>query len=343
MDIKLLIDAIVRQTTVLIAQLSTAAGVRAPLSHVADQVFVELAQEIERQGIGRKVVADMFGMALRTYQKRVQRLSESTSVRGRTLWEAVYEFLSMRETTRRKDIEARFRHDSPDDLGAVLADLVASGLVYATGRGANAVYKGVSPTEQRAAADHQSIDALADMAWLAIYRNRKLRRSELSAMLGASAEAAQRAIERLVADGLVHRDDAADPELRAENFVVPLDATRGWEAAVFDHYSSVCAAIARKVQVGAGARGGEAVGGATFTFDVYAGHPCEQRVMALLGKTRADVDALWDEVAAYNHGNPVPDERKTKVTFYFGQNVHDTGAQVRPDVVDRSPNAEQES
>lgn len=47
---KLLIDAIVRQTTVLIAQLSTAAGIRAPLAHVADQVFVELSRELEAQG-----------------------------------------------------------------------------------------------------------------------------------------------------------------------------------------------------------------------------------------------------------------------------------------------------
>ena len=36
----------------------------------------------------KKVSADMFGMALRTYQKRTRRLSESLSVRGRTLWEA---------------------------------------------------------------------------------------------------------------------------------------------------------------------------------------------------------------------------------------------------------------
>ena len=37
-------DALVRQTTVLIAQLSTTAGIRAPLAHVADQVFVELVK-----------------------------------------------------------------------------------------------------------------------------------------------------------------------------------------------------------------------------------------------------------------------------------------------------------
>ena len=51
MQSKLLVDAIVQQTTVLIAQLSTAAGIRAPLAHIADQVFLELSREIERQGV----------------------------------------------------------------------------------------------------------------------------------------------------------------------------------------------------------------------------------------------------------------------------------------------------
>lgn len=74
MNVQLLIDEIVRQTTVLIAQLSTAAGLRAPLSHLADQVFVELARELDAQGVRRKVVADMFGMALRSYQMKLRRL-----------------------------------------------------------------------------------------------------------------------------------------------------------------------------------------------------------------------------------------------------------------------------
>jgi len=47
MNVQLLIDSIVRQTTVLIAQLATAGGVRAPLSHVAGQVFVELSRALE--------------------------------------------------------------------------------------------------------------------------------------------------------------------------------------------------------------------------------------------------------------------------------------------------------
>jgi hypothetical protein len=46
-----LIDAIVRQTTVLINQLATAGGVRAPLAHVASQVFLDLAKDLEAQGV----------------------------------------------------------------------------------------------------------------------------------------------------------------------------------------------------------------------------------------------------------------------------------------------------
>src|SRR5262245_58246045 len=105
--LRLLIDGIVRQTTVLLAQISTSDGSRSPLSHVADQVFFELAKEIEAQGIKRRVAADMFGMALRAYQKKTRRLTESASARDRTLWQAVLELIEQGETTRSR-IEKRF-------------------------------------------------------------------------------------------------------------------------------------------------------------------------------------------------------------------------------------------
>src|SRR5437667_19 len=47
---RLLIDAIVQQTTVLIAQLSTAAGLRSPLAHEADQRALEDQESIEALG-----------------------------------------------------------------------------------------------------------------------------------------------------------------------------------------------------------------------------------------------------------------------------------------------------
>ena len=95
-----LIDAIVRQTTVLIAQLATAGGVRAPLAHVANQVFLDLAKELEAQGVSRKVGADMFGMALRAYTRKVRRLAQCATDQNRSLWEAVYDFVRGRDSPR---------------------------------------------------------------------------------------------------------------------------------------------------------------------------------------------------------------------------------------------------
>src|SRR5215471_11662950 len=108
MTVELLIQAIVRQTTILIAQLATLGGARAPLAQVANQVFLELARELERQGVSRKVSADMFGLGLRTYRRKIQRLTESSTDRGRSLWEVVLEFIKGRSSTTKHDLLLRF-------------------------------------------------------------------------------------------------------------------------------------------------------------------------------------------------------------------------------------------
>src|SRR5688572_2671573 len=111
MNAQVLIDGIVRQLTVLIAQLATSGGLRAPLAHIASEVFIDLARELEAQGVSRKVSADMFGMALRTYLRKIQRLGESSTERGRSLWEAVYGFVRNHDVVTRDDVIAHFAHD----------------------------------------------------------------------------------------------------------------------------------------------------------------------------------------------------------------------------------------
>ena len=142
-----LIDAIVRQTVVLIAQLATAGGVRAPLAHVAESVFQELSRELERQGVTRSVTADMFGMALRTYQRRTQRMESSVTERGRSLWEAVFAHVRDGGVVTRDEIVHRFRHDDEVSVRAVLRDLTESGLVFASGRGRRAIYRATTDEE----------------------------------------------------------------------------------------------------------------------------------------------------------------------------------------------------
>src|SRR5215510_3161330 len=108
MNLSVLIDSIVRQVTVLIAQLATSGGVRAPVAHIANQVFVQLARELESQGVSRKVSADMFGMALRAYQRKLRRLTEATTDPGSTLWRAALEHIRSAPLVTREQLVGRF-------------------------------------------------------------------------------------------------------------------------------------------------------------------------------------------------------------------------------------------
>jgi hypothetical protein len=316
----LLIDAIVRQTTVLIAHLSTAAGIRAPLAHVADEVFLRLSSEIEAQGVGRKVVADMFGLALRSYQKKVQRLTESSTDRERTLWEALLELIQREGSASRGDLQIRFGRDGEMAVASVLKDLVATGLVSVTGRGLAARY---SPTSERererllADADH---DALANLAWLAIYRG-AASEAEVADSLHKSRSQTRAIVDDLIVSGRVERS-GPDGALRAFTLTIPVGSEQGWEAAVLDHFRAVANAIANKVRQGrARSEVTDVIGGGTLSFDLEPGHPFEQRVTGLLDRVRKDVNALFAEVNDYNRNHTFDEERRFRVWFYFGQNV----------------------
>jgi hypothetical protein len=325
-NVRVLIDGIVRQTTILIAQLSTAAGVRAPLAHVADQVFLDLAREIEGQGIGRKVVADMFGLALRSYQKKVQRLTESATDKNRTLWQAVLEFLRDGSKTRGRLAE-RFHFDDDRDLGAVLNDLVSSGLVYCTGRGDGALYGLTSETDLHAVAADQDIRGVANLVWLQLFFEEVRTEADIASAFGLSPEAAAAAVALLLKDGRIHH--GADGALEAKNVVIPLGATEGWEAAVIDHFRAAATAIAAKASRGVRSAASDEIGGTTLTFSVYPGHPNEPAVRALLRTIRAQATALWQETADYNGAHAVPED-SPKVIFYFGQMVLESAKDEAP-------------
>jgi hypothetical protein len=317
-NLKLLIDGIVRQTTVLIAQLSTASGVRAPLSHVADQVFVELAREIESQGVRRQVVADMFGMALRSYQKKMQRLTESATASQRTLWEAVLDVVESEQPTRAR-VLARFEHDGNREVASVLHDLVRSGLVFVTGTGDGAVYGVTSEAVRDRLLHARDLESVANIAWLKVFRGEVETRDELVQALGGTPEFGRAVLDELVQSGRVTESGG---KLTSSNVALPIGSEQGWEAAVLDHYRTVAVAIGNKVKRGFGAsKESDRIGGSTFTYTVTPGHPHEAEVYDLLRKTRIAAQALWNKLAAYNEAHPPDAEESTRVSFYVGQTL----------------------
>lgn len=323
MDTRILIDAIVRQTTVLIAQLSTAAGIRAPLSHVADQIFVDLARQIESQGVSRKVAADMFGIALRTYQKKVDRLTESVAQRGRTLWQAVLDHAQSKPGVTREDVLRRFASDGEANVIAVLHDLVGSGVLQSTGRGLTAAYHPTSPEERSLRERGDRAEALEHMAWLEIYYRGPLAPHELARLLCVPEDEMASTLEHLAADGRIEAS-AVDGRVSAKSLYIPVGTRRGWEAAVFDHYQAVVTSICRKLNRGVGTFPSDDMGGGTLTFELCSGHPYEADVLGLLAKTRSELNALWQRIEDYNRVHPVPEESRRRFTFYYGQS-HDGG------------------
>lgn len=322
MKSQVLIDAIVRQTTVLIARLSTAEGARSPLGHIASEVFSGLVSELENQGVSKKVIADMFGMALRSYRQKVQRVGESATSRGVTLWSAVQSYLVEHGSASRSEVLERFKYDDEVSVRGILNDLVESGFIVRSGRGEKTSYRPATEEELRdfgAALEGQPGHSLAALVWLQIYREGPSSLDRLAQLIPVSRENLEEALAMLTSDGRVSESTPNGETLyTAEHVLIPVGESAGWEAAVVDHHRTVLNALAAKITSGnrSSAKSDE-VGGTTLTFDLWPGHPNEQKVRQLLAKTRAEIIPLWEEVTKYNESDQ--GEGVYQVHFYCGQ------------------------
>jgi len=319
MTIELLIHAIVRQTTILIAQLATSRGLRAPLAQIADQVFIDLVRELERQGVSRKVSADMFGVGLRTYRRKIQRLSESSTERGRSLWEVVLEFVRAHQLATRGEILARFASDDEAQIRAVLHDLCESQLLFSSGGGSNTSYRAASDEELATLQKKLGVEGADELVVACMYREGPLTVKEIADRAQAEVVAIEAAMQRLLAAGRVEQlEQAGVIRYQAHALVIPLGAPVGWEAAVFDHFKALVTTILHRLSDNRTAALEDQVGGSTYTIDVWPGHPLAEEAYGALGRMRATLGELRARVVEFNRGQPLP-ERHTRVVTYVGQ------------------------
>ncbi|MDD9936489.1 MAG: winged helix DNA-binding domain-containing protein [Myxococcales bacterium] len=323
MKTQALIDGVVQQTTVLIAHLATAGGIRAPLARIANRVFLELSEELQRQGVKKNVIADMFGMALRTYHRRVRSLAGSETEGGHTVWDAVLDYVRDEQPVSLHQIKRRFRNDEPSVVSGVLNDLVGSGFVYRSGRGDGSVFRLADARDFEQSSEEARREASEHLVWLAIYRHGPATRAVIAAELRLGDEELDRALQTLLSDGRIEAcdDGGAANTYRSTRFDVPVGASQGWEAAVLDHFQAMVTAMAVKLRSGrARARSGDETGGATYTIDVWPGHPFESEARGLLAETRKRVDDLRERVDAHNARVKAP-AAVDAVVFYAGQYV----------------------
>ncbi len=325
MNVHLLIDAVVRQTTILVAQLATSGGARGALGHTANQVFLELSQELRRQGLNNKLIADLFGVSLRTYHNKVKRLSESSTDRGRPLWNAVLDFVQQQRAVARPEVTARFCRDDEATVKSVLNDLVETGLVFSKGRGDATVYRAASASELNVGSATAETAVVDSLVWIAIARHSPMERDELLELTQLTPEQADAALARLEREGRItrHRSDSAESYSSAQ-CIVPLGQSAGWEAAVFDHYQAVVTAICSKLGLGsAKSERNEHIGGSTYSFEVWPEHPLYEEALGLLQDLRDRAVSLRTRVREVNLRQQRPTRGVRRIVSYVGQNVID--------------------
>ncbi len=318
MTVEFLIQAIVHQTTILIAQLATLGGGRAPLAQVANQVFLELVRELERQGVSRKVSADMFGLGLRTYRRKIQRLSESATERGRSLWEVVLEYVRVKGGATRAELLLRFSLDDEAQVRAVLHDLCDSGLLIDSSDGANAGYR--APTDEEIAALRRThgTEGLDDLLVALMYREGQLSISEIAQRAQLESGRIEKAVVRLAEAERIHTiEGEGETRYEASSLVIPLGASRGWEAAVLDHFKAMTKTILQRLSHQA-SNIEDSVGGSTYTIDIWPGHPLENEVRGALKQVRSSLSSLRERVVQYNESQEPP-EKYSRVVVYAGQ------------------------
>ena len=309
-----------RQTTILIAQLATSGGARAPLVQVANQVFLDLVAELNRQGVSRKVSADMFGLGLRTYQRKIQRLMESTTDRGRSLWEAVLDYICSQKIATRASVQLRFASDDGVQVRGVLRDLCESGLIFSSGQGSSTAYRAASPDELQALHQLRSSEGLDELIWAIIYRDGPVSSDSLANLTHLEVGELESALTRLVESRRVELIGEGDAAVyKTGSLLVPVGAPVGWEAAVFDHFQAMVKTICCRLREDrASPNAGDTVGGSTYTLDIWPGHPLQEEAYATLKRLRATLVDLRLRVEEFNVAHGIP-ERHNQLVLYVGQ------------------------
>jgi hypothetical protein len=132
------------------------------------------------------------------------------------------------------------------------------------------------------------------------------------------------ALEELARRGVLRIErETGIARYSSDGCALPYDDPNGWEAAVFDHYQAMVGALCAKLNLGTkGASRADVIGGSTFGFEVWPGHPHYDEVRGLLQAFRTLCGELRERVATYNQATSAPPNRERVIT-YFGQNVLD--------------------
>jgi hypothetical protein len=312
MSLQSLARALIRDTSTLLAAVATRDGARMPLGPLGDRLFHGLACELHARQIRRRVAADMFGMVPRAYLRKVRRAEESVTDHGYSLWQAVYEHIASTQGVDLPELARRFHRDDEGVLRGVLSDLRESGLVEVVSNNQATRYVASSGRELGARLARR-LGGSDELVWAVIYREGPLYRETLQQVVGLADAELDGIVLRLKEAGRIFERPKRERILLCSASTVPdLDAPEHWEALVFEHYHAVVRTLATSLAT----PDAENTASATYTFDLWPGHPMAHEVEKLFQNVRAEVGALRGRIDAHNAKQPP--RRYERVMMYLG-------------------------
>jgi len=243
-----LIRLITRQAMKLVARLAIVHDRRSSLAKISDIAFLELNHELEILGLRKKVIADMFGLALRSYQQKVNRLQESTAWDLRSLWTSVYDYLNKAKQASRKTVFDRYSAADERVLSSILADLSTSGFLSKSEKGGDTIYTVSADNMESKPTLNQA--CTLNLVWTYIYTYPRVSRKNIGERLGLDTATVENVLSDLESTNRIER--IVDDE--GECFVAPWciqeagEGVMGMLSGMYHHFQSICSALAIKLE-----------------------------------------------------------------------------------------------
>ncbi len=304
-----LIDALVRQSMVMVARLATTGGIRSPLAHLADQVFGDVTAALRTQGVKHAVIADMFGLGLRTYHAKVKRLDLATTSSSKTIWQAVVDYVLEQKIVTRGALLQRFRQEDPLAVLGIVNDLTRSGWLYRKGEETQTVYR-VAEGEDLIKTAPDEAEGLQSLVWILVRQHGPISKDELATKLpSVAASTLEDALDKLVSRGNIDQQGSA---LTSKNFLITEGEEAKWAGAVVHHYQAVINTICARAESGSEGR----CHGSTYKYEVWEEHPLASELTELIAEMRRRASDLRRRIDDYNRTQNK--EVTRKLTLYTG-------------------------
>jgi hypothetical protein len=195
--------------------------------------------------------------------------------------------------------------------------LTESGLVFSSGAGGHQAFRVATKDEAQALKRGGDSAGLEAFVWSSIYREGDVTLDELSQRTSLGPAELSTIVDGLVAAEKIERRGDA---LHATNLVLGFDDPAGWESSVLDHFTALVQTIMRKLATDQRANRHDEVGGSTYHFVLWRGHPFESEVLGELSRFRERMSALRAKLDEYN-GAQSGRQPKLRVVAYYGQSA----------------------